>query len=126
MKKTRTIKRYQNRKLYDTHRSSYVTLEEIAHIIRSGSDIKVIDNRTGKDITYMTQIQLLFDQEKKSYNKVKTGDAGLLTRVIRSEGGVFTSYIRDMEAGMDTPSMEKEFTAQSGVETETAESATLN
>ena len=124
MKKMRTIKRYQNRKLYDTHRSSYVTLEEIAHIIRSGSDIKVIDNRTGKDITYMTQIQLLFDQEKKTYNRVKTGDVGLLTRVIRSEDGVFTSYIRDVEAGMDSSSMGKEFTPK--VETEVTESATLN
>ena len=84
MNEVRTIKRYQNRKLYDTHQSCYVTLEEIAQIIREGHEIVVIDNRTKNDITYNTQIQLLFDQERKS-NKV--GDTELLKRVIRSKEG---------------------------------------
>ena len=92
----RTIKRYQNRKLYDTHQSCYVTLEEIAHIVREGHEIVVIDNRTKNDITYNTQIQLLFDQERKS-NKV--GDTELLKRVIRSAEGTFTSYIKELESG---------------------------
>lgn len=95
MKEVRTIKRYQNRKLYDTHQSCYVTLEEIAQIIREGHEIQVIDNKTKNDITYMTQIQLLFDQEKKS---TKAGDVELLKRVIRSEEGTFTGYIRGLEA----------------------------
>ena len=69
MKETRTIKRYQNRKLYDTHQSCYVTLEEIAQTIREGHEIQVIDNKTKNDITYTTQIQLLFDQEKKEDRK---------------------------------------------------------
>ena len=46
--------------------SCYVTLEEIAQIVREGNEIQVIDNKSKNDITYMTQIQLLFDQEKKS------------------------------------------------------------
>ena len=54
MKDVRTIKRYQNRKLYDTFQSCYVTLEEIAQIIREGNEIQVIDNKTKNDITYMT------------------------------------------------------------------------
>ncbi|MCB9061953.1 MAG: polyhydroxyalkanoate synthesis regulator DNA-binding domain-containing protein [Halobacteriovoraceae bacterium] len=95
MKEVRTIKRYQNRKLYDTHQSCYVTLEEIAQIIREGNEIQVIDNKTKNDITYMTQIQLLFDQEKKS---TKAGDVELLKRVIRSEEGTFTGHIRALEA----------------------------
>ena len=62
MKDVRIIKRNQNRKLYDTFQSCYVTLEEIAQIVREGNEIQVIDNKTKNDITYMTQIQLLFDK----------------------------------------------------------------
>ncbi len=94
MKDVRIIKRYQNRKLYDTFQSCYVTLEEIAQIVREGNEIQVIDNKSKNDITYMTQIQLLFDQERKS---LKPGDTELLKRVIRSEGGTLTTYIRSLE-----------------------------
>ena len=90
----RIIKRYQNRKLYDTHQSCYVTLEEIAQIIRDGNEIQVIDNKSKNDITYITQIQLLFDQEKKSN---KPGNVDLLKRVIRSTEGTFTGYISSLE-----------------------------
>ncbi|EQC47551.1 polyhydroxyalkanoate synthesis regulator DNA-binding domain-containing protein [Bacteriovorax sp. Seq25_V] len=99
MNDVRIIKRYQNRKLYDTHQSCYVTLEEIAQIIREGHEIQVIDNKTKNDITYMTQIQLLFDQEKKS---TRAGDVELLKRVIRAEEGTFTGYIRSLE-GIEAP-----------------------
>src|SRR6187402_1631946 len=94
MKDVRIIKRYQNRKLYDTYQSCYVTLEEIAQIIREGHEIQVIDNKTKNDITYITQIQLLFDQEKKS---TRAGDVELLKRVIRSEEGTFTGHIKALE-----------------------------
>jgi polyhydroxyalkanoate synthesis repressor PhaR len=98
MKDVRIIKRYQNRKLYDTFQSCYVTLEEIAQIIREGHEIQVIDNKSKNDITYMTQIQLLFDQERKS---LRPGDTELLKRVIRSEEGTLTGYIRGLEAKLD-------------------------
>lgn len=97
MKDVRIIKRYQNRKLYDTFQSCYVTLEEIAQIIREGNEIQVIDNKTKNDITYMTQLQLLADQERKS---LKPGDTELLKRVIRSEEGTLTGYIRGLEKQM--------------------------
>ncbi len=98
MNDLRTIKRYQNRKLYDTHQSCYVTLEEISQTIREGNEIQVIDNKSKNDITYNTQIQLLFDQEKKSLNG---GDTELLKRVICSEEGTFTGYIRTLEAKLN-------------------------
>jgi polyhydroxyalkanoate synthesis repressor PhaR len=98
MKDVRIIKRYQNRKLYDTFQSCYVTLEEIAQIIREGNEIQVIDNKSKNDITYMTQIQLLFDQERKS---LKQGNVDLLKRVIRSEEGTLTGYIQGLEAKLD-------------------------
>ena len=99
MNEVRIIKRYQNRKLYDTHQSCYVTLEEIAQIVREGHEIQVIDNKTKNDITYITQIQLLFDQERKS---TKGGDVELLKRVIRAKEGTFTGYIRELE-GIEAP-----------------------
>jgi polyhydroxyalkanoate synthesis repressor PhaR len=104
MNDVRIIKRYQNRKLYDTHQSCYVTLEEISQIIREGHEIQVIDNKTKNDITYMTQIQLLFDQERKS---TKVGDVELLKRVIRAEEGTFTGYIRGLE-GTTAPEVKEE------------------
>ena len=105
MSDVRIIKRYQNRKLYDTHQSCYVTLEEIAQIIREGHEIQVIDNKTKNDITYTTQIQLLFDQERKS---TKAGDTELLKRVIRSEEGTFTGYIRSMEKELNPEAAQAE------------------
>lgn len=106
MKEVRIIKRYQNRKLYDTFQSCYVTLEEIAQIIREGNEIQVIDNKSKNDITYMTQIQLLFDQERKS---LKPGDTELLKRVIRSEEGTLTGYIKKLELNLNLnfPTAEK-------------------
>lgn len=95
MTEVRIIKRYQNRKLYDTHQSCYVTLEEIAQIIREGHEIQVIDNKTKNDITYQTQLQLLADQERKALN---AKDVELLKRVIRSDDGTFTGYIKALEA----------------------------
>jgi polyhydroxyalkanoate synthesis regulator protein len=77
-----------------------VTLEEIAQIIREGNEIQVIDNKTKNDITYITQIQLLFDQEKKS---TRAGDVELLKRVIRSEEGTFTGHIKALEKSAGVP-----------------------
>lgn len=95
MKDVRIIKRYQNRKLYDTFQSCYVTLEEISQIIREGNEIQVIDNKTKNDITFMTQLQLLADQERKTLTPNETN---LLKRVIRSEKGTFTGYVKELEA----------------------------
>jgi polyhydroxyalkanoate synthesis repressor PhaR len=58
------IKRYQNRKLYDTHSKRYITLEEIEDLIKRGQDIKVIENSTGNDITAITLSQIIFELEK--------------------------------------------------------------
>ncbi len=110
MTEVRIIKRYQNRKLYDTHQSCYVTLEEIAQIIREGHEIQVIDNKTKNDITYQTQLQLLADQERKALN---AKDVELLKRVIRSDDGTFTGYIKALEnkvgGELATPKTEEEF-----------------
>lgn len=62
---SRVIKRYGNRKLYDTHASRYVTLNGIADLVRAGEDVRVVDNETGEDLTAVTFAQIIFEQQKK-------------------------------------------------------------
>jgi polyhydroxyalkanoate synthesis repressor PhaR len=64
-KPTKVIKRYANRKLYDTERSCYVTLEEISQMIKEGEDVKVVDNKTKDDLTAVTLAQIIVEEEKK-------------------------------------------------------------
>jgi len=92
MKEAKVIKRYQNRKLYDTHESSYVTLDEIAKMIRGGEEIRVIDNKTKNDITAATLTQLLYESEKKAKTQPSVN---LLKAIIRSGDGSFSGFIQD-------------------------------
>ncbi len=65
MSDVRVIKRYANRKLYDTQHSRYVTLEQISEMIREGDDVKIIDNKSKEDLTSITLAQIIFEEEKK-------------------------------------------------------------
>src|SRR5215475_6691233 len=65
MPDTRIIKRYANRKLYDTEHSRYVTLDQISEMIRNGDDVKIVDNKTKEDLTSVTLAQIIFEEEKK-------------------------------------------------------------
>ncbi|HKN47603.1 MAG: transcriptional regulator [Candidatus Rokuibacteriota bacterium] len=58
------IKRYSNRKLYDTQESRYVTLEEIEEMIRAGREISVVDAATGEDLTSVTLAQIILENER--------------------------------------------------------------
>ncbi len=60
------IKRYNNRKLYDTHAKRYVTLFDLADMIRRGDDITVLDHADGQDITSQIQAQIIFEQERQA------------------------------------------------------------
>ncbi len=60
------IKRYNNRKLYDTHAKRYVTLFDLADMIRQGDDITVLDHGSGEDITSQIQAQIIFEQERQA------------------------------------------------------------
>mgnify|MGYP001033913459 CR=1 FL=1 len=62
------IKRYPNRKLYDTEAKQYITLEGIAALIRQGQEVSVVDHATGDDLTAVTLTQIIFEQEKKRRN----------------------------------------------------------
>ncbi len=63
---TRLIKRYGNRKLYDTKASRYVTLDAIAELIRGEEDLRIIDNDTGEDLTAVTFAQIIYEEAKRS------------------------------------------------------------
>lgn len=59
------IKKYSNRKLYDLTRSRYITLEEIAELIRRGGQVKIVDAETQEDLTNITLVQILLEEEKR-------------------------------------------------------------
>ncbi len=59
------IKRYPNRKLYDTVAKQYITLDGVAALVRQGAEIKVVDHATGEDLTAFTLTQIILSQEKK-------------------------------------------------------------
>lgn len=65
-REAKVIKRYTNRKLYDTVESRYVTLDEIAEMIKAGAEVKIVDNRTKEDLTSVTLAQIIFEEEKKT------------------------------------------------------------
>jgi polyhydroxyalkanoate synthesis repressor PhaR len=76
------IKRYANRKLYDTQRSKYVTLEEIAEMIKLGEDVQIIDNKNKADLTSATLAQIIFEAEKKQSKM----PLSMLRNLIQSSG----------------------------------------
>lgn len=65
LKQAKVIKRYANRKLYDTERSCYVTLDEISTMIKEGEEVRVIDNKSKDDLTAVTLAQIIVEEEKK-------------------------------------------------------------
>jgi len=73
------IKKYSNRRLYDTAESGYITLEELADKIRQGTDVQVVDAKTGADLTQPTLAQIILD----SRGAAKLLPSSLLTQLIR-------------------------------------------
>jgi polyhydroxyalkanoate synthesis repressor PhaR len=64
----RVIKRYSNRKLYDTKDSRYVTLLQIAEMVRNSEEVQIIDNNTKDDLTEVTLAQIVYEEQKNSKN----------------------------------------------------------
>lgn len=66
------IKKYANRRLYDTGRSSYVTLDDLCEMVKDGYNFKVIDAKSGNDITRSVLTQIIADQESEDENLLPT------------------------------------------------------
>jgi len=62
---TVVIKKYPNRRLYDTAASKYINLEDIASFVRNGKDVQVVDAQTGEDVTRVTLTQIIMDDAKQ-------------------------------------------------------------
>ena len=88
LREPKVIKRYTNRKLYDTVESRYVTLDEIAQMIKGGAEVKIIDNRSKEDLTSVTLAQIIFEEEKKRSHM----PLGFLREIIRNGGDAVTGF----------------------------------
>jgi polyhydroxyalkanoate synthesis repressor PhaR len=84
------IKKYANRKLYDTRTSQYVTLDGIADLVRAGHDIRVMDRDTGNDITQVVLSQIVLTEEKRGPQRLV--DAG--ADAIHDRGQALLDYVR--------------------------------
>ncbi|MBN1606863.1 MAG: polyhydroxyalkanoate synthesis regulator DNA-binding domain-containing protein [Polyangiaceae bacterium] len=96
----RIIKRYSNRKLYDTQESRYVTLLDVAELVRAGEDVQVIDNGTREDKTDVT-LALIISEELKA--RPRGIPLTTLTALIRSRDGKPLNQPRDGSAGRVLP-----------------------
>lgn len=86
------IKKYSNRRLYDTDESRYITLEELTERIKRGTDVRVVDAKTGDDLTQATLVQIVLETQA-----AKLMPVALLSRMIRMQddalGEFFSRYV---------------------------------
>jgi len=101
----RMIKRYSNRKLYDTKESRYVTLQQIGELVRQGEDVQIIDNKTKEDKTEVT-LALILSEDLK--NKPSSVPLGTLRHLIQERGERILSQLRDGPIGRFIPNEEGE------------------
>src|SRR6059058_2774279 len=84
------IKKYANRKLYDTRTSRYITLDGIAQLVRDGHEIKVVDRDNGNDLTPVTLSQIVLSEEKRG--PARLVDAG--GEMLHDRGQALLDYVR--------------------------------
>ena len=86
------IKRHGNRRLYNTETKSYVSLEQLAEIVRDGNDVRVVDSKTDEDVTKAVLIQVILEEEKKDSSVLPTE---FLFQVLRSQEGSMQDFFRN-------------------------------
>ncbi|GAB3726830.1 polyhydroxyalkanoate synthesis repressor PhaR [Luteimonas pelagia] len=100
---SRVIKKYPNRRLYDTEISSYITIEDVRQLIVDGEDFEVRDAKTGDDLTRQVLLQIIAEHEQDGEPMLSTQ---MLSQIIRFYGdslqGFMGTYLeRSMQAFMD-------------------------
>lgn len=115
----KVIKRYANRKLYDTARSCYVTLDEIAEMVKAGEDVRIVDNKTGNDLSSVTLAQIVYEEEKKQKSILPLS---ALRQIIRSGGDLFQRRTPTSSPEGDNDKAEPGDQAADGEPGDTAES----
>ena len=111
-----TVKKYANRRLYDTESSSYITLDRLAAMIREGRDFEVVDAKSGEDITHQVLTQIIVEQEAGGSTMLPVN---FLRQLIGLYGGQTQAAVPPyLEAAMDAFS--KNQAAMAGAFTPTA------
>ncbi|MDM8525389.1 polyhydroxyalkanoate synthesis repressor PhaR [Desulfococcaceae bacterium HSG8] len=87
-----TLKKYPNRRLYDTENSTYVTLRDVADMIRQGRQVEVIDVKTNEDVTAFILTQIIMEQAKQNNSILPVS---LLHLIIRSGRGVLSDFFEN-------------------------------
>ena len=88
------IKRYANRKLYNTDASRYITLKGISELIHEGTEIQVIDNETGEDMTSIVLSQILVDDQKQHRDQPGAVPGHLISELIQKGGDALYGALR--------------------------------
>jgi polyhydroxyalkanoate synthesis repressor PhaR len=96
----RVVKRYSNRKLYDTKDSRYVTLLQIAEMVRGGEEVQIIDNNTKEDLTEVTLAQIIYEEKKANS---RTVPLQTLKDLIHTRTEKFVSDLREGPIGRLIP-----------------------
>ncbi|MBF0126616.1 MAG: polyhydroxyalkanoate synthesis repressor PhaR [Magnetococcales bacterium] len=95
----RIIKKYANRRLYDTEQSAYITLEGVQDLVKNRIPFQVVDNRTGADLTRLILLQIISEQEDKGR---PVFDADVLQMIIRFYGDALQGALGEwMKLSMD-------------------------
>lgn len=92
------IKRYPNRKLYDTDAKKYITLDGIAELIRQGAEVQVVDHTTDEDLTAVTLTQIIFEQEKRNSGFLPKA---VLTGLVRAGGDTLNTLRRNLNSPLE-------------------------
>jgi polyhydroxyalkanoate synthesis repressor PhaR len=94
-----TIKKYANRRLYDTESSAYITLDRLAHMVREGREFEVVDAKTGDDITRQVLTQIIVDEEARGTTMLPIN---FLKQLIGLYGNSMQNFVPQyLEAAMD-------------------------
>ena len=94
-----TIKKYANRRLYDTESSSYITLDRLAQMVREGREFEVVDAKTGEDITRQVLTQIIVDEEARGATMLPIS---FLKQLIGLYGNSMQTFVPHyLEAAMD-------------------------
>lgn len=94
----RLIKRYENRKLYDTEASAYVSLSDIAELVRNGETVEVVDQATGQDLTAQTLTQIILAEGKDGHSPIS---AEVLHKLLRRSGAALDAGLDQLRVRVD-------------------------
>ncbi|MFI5397047.1 MAG: polyhydroxyalkanoate synthesis regulator DNA-binding domain-containing protein [Candidatus Binatia bacterium] len=94
----RLIKRYANRKMYDTQASHYVTLDGVADLVRAGDEVHIVDNDSGEDLTALIFAQIIFEEEKRKNGLL---ELPVLRWIIQRGGATVQEILSSVDRGRE-------------------------